>query len=112
MNIKKKFGVGAAGLMALGGSMFGLTLITGAAGASSTPPTSAPVSASADQGLNVQDGSQTGVDTTSTGASEAVSSETSSSEVATSSETGTASDGIGGHQDPAGNVDNQSTTEQ
>ena len=100
--------------------MFGLTLITGAAGASSTPPTSAPVSVSADQGLNVQggsglnvqDGSQTGVDTASTGASEEVSSEASTSEVATSSETGTASDGIGGHQDPAGNVDNQSTTEQ
>jgi hypothetical protein len=112
MNIKKKFGLGAAGLMALGGSMFGLTLISGAAGASSTLPTSTPVTASADQGLNVQDGSQTGVDNTSTGASEGVSSEVSTSEAATSSETGTASDGIGGHQDPAGNVDNQSTTEQ
>ena len=73
MNIKKKFGIGAAGLMALGGSMFGLTLISGAAGASSTLPTSASVTASADQGLNVQDGSQTGVDATSTGASEGVS---------------------------------------
>ena len=114
MNIKKKFGIGAAGLMALGGSMFGLTIISGAAGASSTVPTSTSTSitASADQGLNVQDGSQTGVDTTSTDVSEEVSSEAVSSEATTSSETGTASDGIGGHQDPAGNVDNQSTTEQ
>ena len=112
MNIKKKFGIGAAGLMALGGSMFGLTIISGAAGASSTVPTSTSVTASVDQGLNVQAGSQTGVDTASTEVGEGISSEAVSSEATTSSEAGTASDGIGGHQDPAGNVDNQSTTEQ
>ena len=94
MNVKKKFGLGAAGLMAVGGSMFGLTLISGAAGASSTLPTSTSVTANANQDINVQDGSQTGVDTTSPGASEGVSTEASSSEAATSSETGTASDGI------------------
>ncbi len=112
MNIKRKIGVGAAGLIALGGSTFGLPLISRAAGASSTAALSTATVVNADQGPNVQVGAQTGVDGISTESDVDVSSETSASETATTSDTGAASDGIGGHADSAGNVANQSTTEQ
>ncbi len=112
MNIKKKLGLGAAGLVTLGGSMFGLTLVSGAASASSNPPSTVATTANADQGLNIQEGSQTSVDTSSSALGEGITSEGDSEAVATSTESAATADGAAGHQDPAGNVDNQSTSEQ
>ena len=111
MNLKKKIGLGTVGLLALGGSVFGMTLISGSAGASSTQPPVAGAPATVDQGPNVQDGSQTALDGVSTSGADAVNAE-SAGQTSDSGEVNAASDGPGGHQDPAGNVDNQSTVEQ
>jgi len=112
MDIKKKIGIGTVGLMTLGGSVFGLTLISGTAGAASAQTPTAQVTATTDLGLNVQSGSQSGDNSVAADSTEGISVEATTSEVGTSSESAAVSDGPGGHQDPAGNVDNQSTTEQ
>jgi hypothetical protein len=124
--MKKKIGAGAVGLVALGGSVFGLALSSGIASASNstttTPPvvtvpggTTAPVvtvpgdtNAQGDSGANVQSGDQTGSQSTAPDATEGTSSETASSEVTT-----VESDGVGGPQDVSGsNVDSQTTGAQ
>ena len=112
MDIKNMIGIGMVGLMSLGGSMFGLTLISGTAGAASSPTPTAEVTATAGLGSNVQSSSQFGDNSGAADSTEGISVEAMASEVSSSSESAAASDGPGGHQDPAGNVDNQSTTEQ
>ena len=126
MSIKKKIGVGAVGLVALGGSVFGVALSSGIASASNsttTPPpvvtipggTTAPVvtlpgdtNAQGDSGANVQSGDQTGSQSTAPDATEATSGEAASSEATTIE-----SDGVGGPQDVSGsNVDSQTTGAQ
>ncbi len=125
MSIKKKIGVGAVGLVALGGSVFGVALTSGIASASNSAPTTpvvtvpagttAPVvtlpgdtNALGDSGANVQSGDLTGSQSTAPDATESASSETGSSEV-----TSVEFDGVGGSQDVGGaNVDSQVTGAQ
>lgn len=126
MSIKKKWGVGAVGLVALGGSVFGVVLSSGIASASNGATTPQPVvtvsgesngidvtlpgdtSAQVDSGLNVQAGGQSGSQATTPDATEVASSEALSSETAT-----VESDGVGGAQVVSGaNVDSQSTGAQ
>ena len=110
MNIKKRIGLGAIGLVTLGGSVFGLSLASSTAGATALSSPAAE-STTPDLGANVQDGAQSGDSiTTDVAGANAVDSVT--TDAGAASEAGAASDGPGGHQDPAGNVDNQSTTEQ
>lgn len=93
----KKIALGSAAASVVGlAAMFG----TGTAFAATTP---APVPPA--QTATVQQGNQTTPDTgTSTEKAGVEAPESSSSATET---TGTASDGPGGHQDPAGNVDHQ-----
>lgn len=111
MSIKKRIGVSALGLVALGGSVFAVALSSGIASASGNTTTTASVvsvpgetNALGDSGANVQSGGQTGSQSTLPDATEVTSSETSSA---------VTSDGVGGVQDLAGsNVDSQTTGAQ
>lgn len=114
MKFKTKLGAATVGILTVGGSIVGISLTSGAA---SPAPSTGAVSASAqadaseatdsgDPGPAVQSGPQSGQDSMGPDPADGVATET------TTPETGAPSDGPGGHQDPAGNVDNQSTTEQ
>ena len=101
-SMRRRIAIGAASVFALGGSALGIAITTASA---STPTTDVSTLGVQDQsGSQVQSGDQTAADTNSATSSEA----TSEASAPTASET----DAPGGHQDPAGNVDNQSTTEQ
>lgn len=115
LNFKKKIGLGAAGIIALGGSVFGVALSSGIASASgntTTVPSNVTVpgvtNAVGDSGSNVESGLQTGSQSTAPDASEGASSDATSSE-ATTLEV----DGVGGPQGVSGlNVDSQTTGAQ
>ena len=111
MNIKKRIGLGAIGLVTLGGSVFGLSLASGTAGATALSSPAAESTTAPDLGANVQDGAQSG-DSLSTDVTGANAVDSVTTDAGASPEAGAVSDGPGGHEDPAGNVDNQSTTEQ
>lgn len=101
-SMRRRIAIGAASVFALGGSALGIAITT----ASASTPTAAEVGTLGVQdqsGSQVQSGDQTAADTSS-----ASSEATSEASALTASET----DAPGGHQDLAGNVDNQSTTEQ
>ena len=100
--MKKRVAILAASTLALGGATVGMVASVASAGTTNPPTTVAPVSDStgSDQGAQVQVGDQTSVDSATSGDATSVEAESS-----------TPADGLGGHQDPAGNVDNQSTTE-
>ena len=114
MNVKTKFATATAGLLVLGGSAFGISLASGIASASPIPGVTSPSSTVAppdvtipgDPGPAIQSGPQSGADSVVTDAADGTATE------ASASESNTALDGPGDHQDPAGNVDHQSTTEQ
>jgi hypothetical protein len=115
ISMKKKIGVGAVGLVALGGSVFGVALSSGIASASSSTTTTPSVvtvpgdtNALSDSGANVQSGGQTGSQSILPDATEGTSSEAASTEAAT-----VESDGVGGPQEISGsNVDSQTTGAQ
>ncbi|MHB1088203.1 MAG: hypothetical protein ACYC19_05500 [Acidimicrobiales bacterium] len=115
LNFKKKIGLGAAGIIALGGSVFGVALSSGIASASgntTTVPSNVTVpgvtNTVGDSGSNVESGLQTGSQSTAPDASEGASSDATSSE-ATTLEV----DGVGGPQGVSGlNVDSQTTGAQ
>jgi hypothetical protein len=114
MNIKTKIAVTTAGLLALGGSAFGISLGSGVASATPTTGATSPSTKVAqpdltlpgDPGPAIQSGQQSGADSAAPDIADTTPTE------ANASEKGAASDGPGGHQDPGGNVDHQSTTEQ
>jgi hypothetical protein len=106
VNLKTKLAVATAGLLAVGGSAFGISLTTGVASAGPSPASSTEVTTPGDPGPAVQAGPQSGPDTAAPDAADAGSTETSQPE------SGAPTDGPGGHQDPAGTVDHQSSTEQ
>jgi hypothetical protein len=118
MSIKTKLAVTGAGLFALGGSALGLSLASTTASAAPTGTSSIPQSAAesttpGDPGPAIQSGDQTGPDRTATDKADSVASDPADTSAETDApENGAAFDGMGGHQDPAGNVDHQSTTEQ
>ena len=100
-SMRRRIAIGAASVFALGGSALGIAITTASA---STPTTDVSTLGVQDQsGSQVQSGDQTAADTSS-----ASSEATSEASAPTASET----DAPGGHQDLAGNVDNQSATEQ
>ncbi len=115
LNFKKKIGLGAVGLMALGGSVFGVALSSGIASASggtntatSTVTVPEVTNTVGDSGADVQSGLQTGSQSTAPDASEGASSDAVSSEATT-----VEVDGVGGPQDVSGlNVDSQTTGAQ
>lgn len=89
----------------------GLAVLAGGTAFAASPAPSTPVaavestSAVETDTVQLQQGDQTGVDT-GTAAAESATSESATSESA-SSESATASDGPGGHADPAGDVNHQ-----
>jgi hypothetical protein len=105
VNLKTKLAAATAGLLAVGGSAFGISLTTGIASAAPSPALPTEVTTPGDPGPAVQAGPQSGPDTAAPDAADG-STETSQPE------SGAPTDGPGGHQDPAGNVDHQSSTEQ
>jgi hypothetical protein len=113
MNFKTKLAATTVGLLTFGGSVLGISLASGTATAApvtstspSTPTHTAETTTPGDPGPAVQSGPQSGPDSTAPDVADGVATE------AQTPETGAPSDGSGGHQDPAGNADNQSTTEQ
>ena len=99
-SMRQRIAVLAASTLALGGATVGIMASGASADTTSSSTTSSGLDAvTSDQGgAQVQVGDQTSVDSPS------------ATDATTEAES-TAPDGVGGHQDPAGNVDNQSTTE-
>ena len=100
MKITRTIAVGSAGLLALGGSIFGLSIASAAsasAPATSTTSVQRGANLNVQGGLNVQSGTQdtTGVDVAVSG--------TETTAEATTPEA-TVSDGVGGSQDVAGTL--------
>lgn len=102
-SMRKRLAVGLVSGLALGATTLGV--LASVASADTSTGVTAVTATATDQGAQVQSGDQTATDSTLGASDEATSTDGASSEVST------ASDGPGGHQDPAGNVDNQSTTE-
>ena len=113
MDTKTRVSAVGIGLLALSGSLLGISLVSGSATAAPTTGNTAPSTltvpadtASGNPSADVQSGQQSGPDSAAPDSTETLSTESSTSE------SNSASDGPGGHQDPSGNVDHQSTTEQ
>lgn len=101
--------IGSAGLLAFGGSVFGLTLASAASASSPVSTTQSAVNSGAN--VDVQSGAQdvTGLDTAGAAGETTTSTESATEAVATES---AVSDGVGGHQDAAGSPGVQVGTQQ
>ena len=101
--------IGSAGLLALGGSILGLTVTSAASASSPVSATQSAVDSGAN--VNVQSGAQdtTGVDTAGAVSETTTSTESAVEAVAAES---AVSDGVGGHQDATGSLGIQVGTQQ
>ncbi len=106
MNITRKIAVGSAGLLALAGSGFAVSVATSASASTPFAPVVAAQSIDAGANLDLQVGAQdaTGPDTAGVSV-EGAANESATIETATS-------DGVGGNQDPAGSLGTQGGTQQ
>ncbi len=101
--------IGSAGLLALGGSVFGLTVTSAASAAS--PVSAAQSAVNSGANVDVQSGAQdaTGLDVAGAVSESATNTESATEAVTTES---AISDGAGGHQDAAGSPGVQVGTQQ